>query len=53
MMIATSLTTSPQLLPESFPRPRELGADELRFSVKITQKFASTQELTGAKEFVG
>ena len=51
----TTATTSdsapqPQGLP---PSPRELSAEELRFSVKIDCPFASTQELSGAKEFVG
>ena len=40
-------------LQESLSRPRELTADELRFSAKIDYPFASTQELSGAKEFVG
>ncbi len=33
--------------------PRELSAEELRFSTEIGCKFATTGELTGAKDFVG
>ena len=33
--------------------PRELSAEELRFSTEIACKFASTGELSGAKDFVG
>jgi len=33
--------------------PRELSAEELRFSTEIVGNFASTGELTGAKDFVG
>jgi hypothetical protein len=33
--------------------PRELSAEELRFTPKIEQHFASTRELAGAKDFVG
>ncbi|HUK41691.1 MAG TPA: ATP-binding protein, partial [Candidatus Acidoferrales bacterium] len=33
--------------------PRELTAEELRFSAKIADKFASTEELKGTKDFVG
>jgi ATP-dependent Lon protease len=38
---------------ESRRSPRELSAEELRFSTKIFREFSSTQELTGTKEFVG
>jgi predicted ATP-dependent protease len=38
---------------ESTVLPRELSAEELRFSTTIDRKFASTRELTGAKEFFG
>jgi predicted ATP-dependent protease len=38
---------------ESVLTPRELSAEELRFSTKIARKFSSTRELTGAKEFFG
>jgi len=38
---------------ESTDGPRELSAEELRFSTEITCKFASTGELSGAKDFVG
>lgn len=38
---------------ESLRDPRELTADELRFSPKIECSFASTQELKGTNEFVG
>ena len=34
-------------------RPRELSAEELRFSTKIGHHFGSTRELAGAKDFVG
>lgn len=33
--------------------PRELSAEELRFSTKIDHRFSSTRELSGAKEFFG
>lgn len=33
--------------------PRELSAEELRFTPKIEQHFSSTRELAGAKDFVG
>lgn len=33
--------------------PRELSAEELRFTAKIDPNFSSTRELSGAKEFVG
>jgi ATP-dependent Lon protease len=42
--------SQPQKLPGN---PRELTADELRFSAKIEFPFASTQELSTTKEFVG
>ena len=35
------------------PSPRELSAEELRFSARIDREFTSTQELSGPKEFVG
>ena len=38
---------------ESSTRPRELSAKDLRFETKIVGKFASTRELSGAREFVG
>ena len=38
---------------ESSTRPRELSAKDLRFETKIAGKFASTRELSGAREFVG
>ncbi|HEY7322033.1 MAG TPA: AAA family ATPase [Candidatus Binatia bacterium] len=38
---------------ESIVSPRELSAEELRFSTKIVRKFSSTRELTGAKDFFG
>jgi ATP-dependent Lon protease len=38
---------------ESSTRPRELSAKDLRFETKIGGKFASTRELSGAREFVG
>jgi len=50
----TAITNDSALQPQgSPPSPRELSAEELRFSVKIDCPFASTQELSGAKEFVG
>ena len=33
--------------------PRQLSAEELRFSTEIAYQFASTGELTGVKDFVG
>ena len=33
--------------------PRELSAEEIRFSGKIGRHFSSTRELAGSKEFVG
>jgi hypothetical protein len=38
---------------ESMDSPRELSAEELRFSTEIACKFASTADLSGAKDFVG
>jgi hypothetical protein len=38
---------------ESSTRPRELSAKDLRFEAKIAGKFASTRDLSGAREFVG
>ena len=38
---------------ESSTRPRELSAKDLRFETKIAGTFASTRELSGAREFVG
>ena len=38
---------------ESMDGPRELSAEELRFSTEIACKFASTGELSGTKDFVG
>ena len=38
---------------ESSTRPRELSAKDLRFETKIAGKFASTRELSGARQFVG
>ncbi|HTN72687.1 MAG TPA: ATP-binding protein, partial [Methylomirabilota bacterium] len=37
----------------SVKSPRELSAQELRFTTKIDRKFSSTRELLSAKEFVG
>lgn len=39
--------------PKESISPRELSAEELRFSTKIAREFSSTRELTGAKEFFG
>jgi len=39
--------------PGSLRSPRELSAEELRFSTKLARKFSSTRELSGTKEFVG
>jgi len=52
MMPATGVATN-QTEPGARQCPRELTAEELRFSTKITRKFSSTRELTGTKEFVG
>jgi len=38
---------------EAAGAPRELSAEELRFTPKIEQHFASTRELAGVKDFVG
>jgi ATP-dependent Lon protease len=51
--------TAPSLTPESEPwrgpcvNPRELSAEELRFTTKIKGDFTSTRELSKAKEFAG
>ena len=37
--------------PGPHANPRELSAEELRFTTKIKGSFTSTRELTGAKEF--
>ena len=52
-MIDTTGVPGTQTPRESHGSPRELSADELRFSTRIESTFGSTQELTGAKEFVG
>jgi hypothetical protein len=52
-MTLTTATTGNRTEPELRQSARELSAGELRFSSKIAGKFASTRELTGAKEFVG
>jgi ATP-dependent Lon protease len=39
--------------PSSCTNPRELSAEELRFSAKIKGEFTSTRDLTRAKEFAG
>jgi AAA domain len=50
----TEITNDSARQPQGSPRsPRELSAEDLRFSVKIDCPFASTQELGGTKEFVG
>ncbi|MGH7817653.1 MAG: AAA family ATPase, partial [Candidatus Binatia bacterium] len=38
---------------ESRRIPRELSAEELRFTTKIAHDFSSTRELAGAKDFAG
>jgi predicted ATP-dependent protease len=51
---ANEITNDSARQSQGSPRsPRELSAEELRFSVKIDCPFASTQELSGATEFVG
>ena len=52
-MTLTTATAGNRTEPELPQDARELSAEELRFSSKIACKFASTRELTGAKEFVG
>ena len=47
-----STAVSDQTKPSATPA-RELSAEELRFAAKITRQFASTRELSNAKEFVG
>ncbi len=42
-----------QLPPETLPKPRELSAEEIRFTIQIDGEFASTREFAGAGEFVG
>jgi hypothetical protein len=44
---------TPEPANQSSTRPRELSAEDLRFAAKIAGKFASTRELSGAREFVG
>ena len=50
MIGAKALTT---IEPQPPVRPRELSANDLRFAAKLTVKFDSTRELSGATEFVG
>jgi predicted ATP-dependent protease len=52
-MIGTSELSPAELLKTSARQMRELNADDLRFASKISTRFTSTRELTGAKEFVG
>src|SRR5919106_402964 len=52
-MINTTGATNTQRQERSLSSPRELSADELRFTPKIDRGFVSTQELSGAQEFVG
>jgi hypothetical protein len=50
----TVVTDNQGQQPKDLPEvPRELSAEELRFSTKIDCAFVSTQELIRAKEFVG
>ena len=52
-MIDTSEVINTETRNDNDGAPRELSAEELRFSTKIGQHFASTRELAGAKNFVG
>jgi predicted ATP-dependent protease len=52
-MIGTSELSPAEPLKTSARQMRELNADDLRFASKISTRFTSTRELTGAKEFVG
>ena len=54
MVETTGIQNNQGRQPQESPRsPRELSAEELRFSTKIDREFGSTQELSGAKDFVG
>jgi ATP-dependent Lon protease len=54
MMHTTATTNNESGLPHTLLKsPRELSAEDLRFLTKIDCTFASTQEMNGAKEFVG
>jgi len=52
-MINTNEITASLKANEPERSPRELSGEELRFPTDIVCKFASTDELTGAKDFVG
>lgn len=54
-MIEPTGTPNKQNLPHLDPlaKPRELSADEIRFTIRIDGEFASTRDVIGAKEFVG
>ncbi len=54
-MSHTTAIESPSNDPWSGPNgnPRELSAEDLRFTTKLPGTFTSTRELTGAKEFAG
>ncbi len=54
-MTQTIASESPSSEPWAGPaaNPRELSAEELRFTTKLTGTFTSTRDLTGTKEFAG
>jgi predicted ATP-dependent protease len=53
MINTTGVTNNDGQLQKPLSSPRELSADELRFSTKIGRAFTSTRELVGANDFVG
>jgi len=54
MINTTGVTnTDPKRREQSSHKPRELSTEDLRFSAKFNATFASTQELSGSKEFIG
>ena len=52
-MIDRSDVSAAVRVEENTSAPRELSAEELRFSTQIAETFSSTRELAGAKNFVG
>jgi predicted ATP-dependent protease len=52
-MISNGDIPTPEPKKESALEARELAAEELRFSARLSRDFASTRELGSAREFVG
>jgi ATP-dependent Lon protease len=52
-MTSGTETQASEPRPAIVDKPRELSAEELRFTARISRKFASTAEFTGSSEFAG